>query len=54
MIPLSGNVEGKDHTEYHHQNVIVKTLTSPGPKRFGSSMATFTSCLRDDVVYYQA
>lgn len=54
MIPLSGNVEEKDHTEYHHQNVIVKTLTSPGPKRFGSSMATFTSCLRDDVVYYQA
>lgn len=36
MIPLSGNVEEKDHTEYPHQNVIVKMLTSLGPKDFGA------------------
>lgn len=54
MIPLSGNVEEKDHTECPHQNAVVEALTSLGPERFGSSMATFTSCLRDDVVYYQA
>lgn len=54
MIPLSGNVEEKDHTEYPPQNAAVETLTSLGPERFGSSMATFTSCLKDNVVYYQA
>lgn len=48
-----GNVEEKDHTECPHQNAVVEVLTSLGPERFGSSMATFTSCLKDNVVYYR-
>jgi len=57
MIPLSGNAKEKkkkDHTENPHQNVVLETLTFPLSKRRRSSMATFTSRLMDDVVYYQA